>query len=347
MRIRELILKPIIILITILFLSVSCAGNKNLHDKEITNIEVEPIEDFPRSEIPEKELPIEKSHLNFKKENGLELKVSNMEDISFGYLHTGLYSPEGHVVLENEEIDHGIQTLALRTFGEILTFENLFVSPKNFFWSASEKYVVIHNIDLYANEGSTGITVINVQSGQFIEIGKDQIINEQDLGNRDKLNIYNIVWLSDTKFSLIASAGYLGYSGHPGINYNRWAALGDKFNNKDDIVLVANWEVEIVNDKSEPIVPISIEESEIENILIGKWQDSNDKDRTLTFSKEEMIFTTNGVITEREEYGFSDLYKNIYLESDDTYWDITLTYLDQYNLTLYNNYRGLQLEFVR
>lgn len=347
MRIRDLLLKPIIILITILFLSVSCAGNNNIHVKEITEIEVEPIEDSPKSEIPEKELPIEKNYLKFKEENGLELKVSYMEDVSFGYIHTGLYSPEGHVVIETEEIEHGIQTLAFRTFGKTHTVENIFVSPINFFWSATEKYVVIHNIDFYANEGSTGITVLNVQSGQYIEISKNQIINEQDLGNRDKLNIYNIVWLSSTKFTLIASSGYLGYSGHPGIDFNRWVALGDKFNNKDDIVLVANWEVEIVNDKSEPIVPIKIEESEIPNILIGKWQDSNDKDSYLTFSKEEMIFTYDGVITEREEYGFSDLYKNIYLESDDTYWDITLTYLDQYKLTLYNPYRGLQFEFVR
>lgn len=340
MKKRSLLLTTIFIPITFLFLSESFAGNNDIHDNGI-------IEESFKTDIPEKKLPFTRNVLSFKEENGLELKASYMEDVSFGFVHTGLYSPEGNVVIVTEDIDHGIQTLAFRTFTETHTVENIFVSPKNFFWSASEKYVVIHNIDFYANEGSTGITVLNVQSGQYIEISKDQIINGQNLGKRDKLNIYNIVWLSSTKFSLIASAGYLGYSGHPGIEYNRRVALGDKFNNKDDIVLVANWQVEIVNDNSEPVVPITVEKSEILNILIGKWQDSNDKDSYLTFSKKEMIFTNDGVITEQEEYGFSDIYNNIYLESDDTYWDLTLTYLDQYYLTLYNPYRGLQLEFVR
>jgi len=332
---RSLLLKTLVKLIPLLLLSVSCAGNNEIIVKEISTMEVEPIV----------ELPVEKSVLNFNEENGLELNVSDMEDIAFGFVHTGIYSPEGNVVIVTEEMDHGIQTLGFRTFAKTHTVENIFVSPINFFWSASEKYVVIHNIDFYANEGSTGITVLNVQSGQYIEISKDQIINGQDLGKRDKLNIYNIVWLSPTKFSLIASAGYLGYSGHPGIEYNRRVALGDNFDNKDDIVLVANWEVEIVNDNSEPIVPIAIEESEISNMLIGKWQDKNDKDSYLTFSEKEMIFTDDGVVTEQYDYGFSDIYKSIYMESDDTYWDITITYLDQYNLTLYNEIRGVILEF--
>ncbi len=264
---------------------------------------------------------------SYAAENGLELKISEMEDISFGFVHTGMYSPEGNVLIVTEEIDHGIHTLAFRTFAKTHTVENALVSPENFFWSASEKYVVIHNIDFYANEGSTGITILNVQSGQYIEIEKDQIINGQNLGNRNKLAIYHIVWLSSTKFSLIASAGYLGYSGHPGIEYNRRVALGDNFNNKDDIVLVANWEVEIINDNSEPIVSIAVEKCEISDIIIGEWQDRDDMNSYLTFSEKEMIFTSDGVITEWEEYGFSDIYHSIYLESDDTYWEITLTYL--------------------
>jgi len=284
---------------------------------------------------------------SYAEDNGLELKVSEMEDIPFGFVHTGKYSPEGNVLIVTEEIDHGIKTLAFRTFKKKHIVENAFVSPENFFWSASEKYVVIHNIDFYANEGSTGITVLNVQSGQYIEIGTDQIINGQNLGNRDRFNIYNIVWLSSTKFSLIVSAGYQGYSGHPGIDYNRKVALGDDFNNKDDIVLVANWEVEIVNDNSEPIVPIAVEKSEISDILIGQWQNSHDMDSYLTISNKEMIFTSDGVITEQEEYGYFDLYHSLYLESDDTHWDITLTYLDQYNLTISNYYRGITLEYIK
>jgi hypothetical protein len=64
---------------------------------------------------------------------------------------------------------------------------------------------------------------------------------------RDKLNIYNIVWLDSTKFSLIASTGFLGESGHPDINYNRRQKLGENFWNKVDNILVANWKVEIIN----------------------------------------------------------------------------------------------------
>jgi len=53
---------------------------------------------------------------SYAEDNGLELKVSEMEDIPFGFVHTGKYSPEGNVLIVTEEIDHGIKTLAFRTF---------------------------------------------------------------------------------------------------------------------------------------------------------------------------------------------------------------------------------------
>lgn len=131
MKIKSLLLKALIFSITLLLFSVSCAGNNDINVKEITKVDVEPIE----------EIPVARRVLTFKEENGLELKVSHMKEVSFGFLHTGLYNPE--------EIDHGMQSLAFRTFGKTQTVENIFVSPKNFFWSASGKWKDINVKDSY------------------------------------------------------------------------------------------------------------------------------------------------------------------------------------------------------
>ncbi|MGL1894206.1 MAG: hypothetical protein OCD02_21430 [Spirochaetaceae bacterium] len=212
----------------IISIFASCVGTSNTIDYQINNTESE--------------------GLIFKNETGLELNVSQMEDIAFGFVHTGEFSPDYEVQIKAEEIEFNSFILTIKTQSKTYSIESLSVSPISFSWSSSGRYVVIHNIDYYAGEGSTGIVVLNVQTGHFIEINKDQIIGGREIGKRDKLNIYNIVWLDLDRFSLVASVGYLGESGHPGIDSNRKTYLGEFFGNKDDIVLVANWDIKILND---------------------------------------------------------------------------------------------------
>lgn len=164
---------------------------------------------------------------------------------------------------------------------------------------------MIHSTDYYADTGSTGIVVLNVQSGHFMEITREQIINEKDLGHREKLNIYNIVWLDSERFSLIVSAGYLGESGHPGINLNRRVEFGDKFGNNDDIILVASWEIEIVKDDSKNLDPEGIELSETKKLLLGKWQSMEDTESFILFTEEEVISFYGNEIISKESYVLS------------------------------------------
>lgn len=238
-------------------------------------------------------------------ENGLKLQISDMEDIAFGFVHTGNFSPDYHVRIKTEEVDPGAYRLVAITGAKTVAIENISGSPQNLTWSSSGKYVVFNNVDVYAGDGSTGITLLNVQSGKYIEIGRDQFINGKDLGQREKLDIYNIVWLDSNRFSLVASAGYLGESGHPGINYNRMIELGDNFGNRDDIVLVANWVVEIVNDDSK-IPDEPVEEREFTNNLMGYWQNDNDTNNYINFTENEIIYSNKGMADEIHVYVLSD-----------------------------------------
>ena len=64
----------------------------------------------------------------------------------------------------------------------------------------------------------------------------DQLFDGIDVGDREMLNVKNIVWLNDQSFYIESYVSYLGYSGHPGIDSNLKNKLGDKFANTDDIV---------------------------------------------------------------------------------------------------------------
>lgn len=239
-------------IITTLIFSVSSAGFSQDGPSEDSPLQAAPAVNLSDAGLPQKEAI-------FIEENGLKFRISDMEDIAFGYVHTAKFSPDSDVLIVTEETGVGAYRLATPYLNSH-SIENISGSPQDFTWSSSGQYVVFHNVDVYAGAGSTGLMLLNVQSGKYIEISKDQFINGKDLGQREKLNIYSIVWLDSNSFSLIASAGYLGESGHPGINYNRMNELGDNLGNRDDNILVANWKVEIINDDS--IIPDEISEND-------------------------------------------------------------------------------------
>lgn len=286
----------ILLIFTSILIIVSCAGSPSMEESG------NPVDDQPHEEdaVNDKEL------LVFKNEAGLELEVSEMDEVAFGFVHKGKVSPDGDVWLITEEIDHGYQKLAFRTYFKTHMVDDISVSPESFSWSPTGKYVVIHNIDYYADAGSIGIVLLNVESGHFIEITSEQISSGIDLGKREKINIYNIVWLDENSFSMVASAGYLGESGHPGIDFNRKTILGDKFGKRDDFLLVASWKVEVVNDQSEKLDPEKPEISETLKLLLGKWQSMDDTSSYVTFTKDEIIYSYDNEIINRESYELSD-----------------------------------------
>lgn len=134
-------------------------------------------------------------------ENGLSLRISEMEDIAYGFVYTGTFSPDYYVRIKTEEVSPGAYRLVAITGAKTVSIENINGSPQNLTWSSSGRYVVFNNVDVYAGDGSTGIILLNVQTGKYIEIGRDQFINGKDLGQREKLDIYSIVWLDSNRFS--------------------------------------------------------------------------------------------------------------------------------------------------
>jgi hypothetical protein len=346
--------------ITLLSILISCAGIPSIKEQEDHAAGALQNEESSEVLISQEKLQIENKKNIFKAENGLELNVSEMEDIAFGFVHTGKFSPDGDVQLIIKKIDHGLSSLAFRTYFKTHSVDDIVVSPRSYAWSSSGKYVVIHNVDYYADDGSTGIIILNVQSGHYIEITSDQLINGKDLGKRDKLNIYNIVWLDSNRFSLIVSAGYLGESGHPGIDYNRKTNLGDNYGNKDDIILVANWVIEIVNDESKSLDPPKIEKSETLKLLLGKWQSMDDTRSYVLFTEKEIIYFYDSEVTSQETYilsnscmdseevnedNSSDSPQYIYMEIRDTCFYI-IDLAPQY-LALSHGGRGNTLTYVK
>ncbi len=82
---------------------VSCAGTQ---DTRVNNIAASGVEENePESEVSllQDELPPEKYELNFKNDNGLEVHISTMEDIAFGYVYSDRYSPDREVLITDRQ----------------------------------------------------------------------------------------------------------------------------------------------------------------------------------------------------------------------------------------------------
>lgn len=124
--------------------------------------------------------------------------------------------------------------------------------------------------------------------------------------------------------------------------------LGDDFGNREDNLLVANWEIEIVNDESK--IPDELTEDAFSGNHIGKWQNYDDMNSNITFSDKEMIFSYEGTIIERIDYIFSDdcvlpepinmenapdLAQYIYIQSSDSCWQINID-PNQRSLSIYD-----------
>ena len=153
-----------------------------------------------------------------------------------GFVYSGNKSPEGSVELVSELIDPTSYKVIMKSASSNKIVEGVELSPLKNYWSENGKYVILDNVDSYAGSGTYSVVLLNVESVKYVSIDMDQLFEGIDVGDREMLYIKNIVWLNDQSFFIESYVGYLGYSGHPGIDANLKAKLGDKFANTDDIV---------------------------------------------------------------------------------------------------------------
>jgi len=175
--------------------------------------------------------------LNDTKANSVFSLESNIMKVPLEiFVYTGNKSPDGSVELVSEEIDPTSTKIIIRSALSSKTVEGVYLSPLKNYWSENGKYVILNNVDTYAGSGTYSIVLLHVESVKYVSIDMDQLFDGIDVGDREMLNVKNIVWLNDQSFYIESYVSYLGYSGHPGIDSNLKNKLGDKFANTDDIV---------------------------------------------------------------------------------------------------------------
>jgi hypothetical protein len=185
--------------------------------------------------IQEAEL-IEKVSNKNKANSMFSLESSIMKEPLERFVYSGNKSPDGSVELISEPIDPTSNKIIIKSALSSKTVEGVYLSPLKNYWSENGKYVILDNVDTYAGSGTYSIVLLNVESLKYVSIDMDQLFEGVDVGDREMLYVKNIVWLNDQSFFIESYVGYLGYSGHPGIDTNLKNKLGDKFANTDDIV---------------------------------------------------------------------------------------------------------------
>jgi hypothetical protein len=186
--------------------------------------------------IQEAEL-FEKNSNDTKTNSVFSLESNIMKERSLeGFVYYGNKSPNGSVELVSESIDPTSDKITVKSATSNKTVEGVYLSPLKNYWSENGNYVILNNIDTYAGSGTYSIVLLNIESVKYVSINMDQLFEGIDVGEREMLYIKNIVWLNDQSFFIESYVGYLGYSGHPGIDNNLKNQLGDKFANTDDIV---------------------------------------------------------------------------------------------------------------
>lgn len=176
-----------------------------------------------------------------------KLKIKEFKEDKHSFSHTGITSPNGSTKLLLTDVDHGFVTIEVRSNFNTFTIKDLLVSPAEIVWSASGEFILIHEKDFYTGAGSNGITIINLTSGKYQKISSEIMHEGTDVGLREKLNIYNLVWLDENTFAFKASVTYQGESGHPGIDQNRKSKLGEHFAKTSDSLILTPRRVEISN----------------------------------------------------------------------------------------------------
>jgi len=181
-------------------------------------------------------------------EKGFKIALSNSETSGKRFFHKSDVNPSKTIRIDGEEVDPGTYTVQINSEKLKYKLRDVYCAPDQYYWPKKGKYVLLNNVDIYANSGTESIYVLNVLTGSFIEIDKTQFQEGLKVGNREMLNIELIYWLDETTFKIEGCFTYLMGSGHPGIDQNRKKKLGKNFGNRKDVVRLLDRTFEIVQD---------------------------------------------------------------------------------------------------
>lgn len=167
--------------------------------------------------------------------SGFELEMTKLKESENEFFFKSSTNPSGTIRFEFEELDPG--SYAVKVLSEKLTykFDDLYSTEGECYWPKKGKYVILNNIESYANSGTQNVYVLNVLTGNIIDLSFEHFQEGLKIGDREMLNIESISWLNSESFNVKGCFTYLGSSGHPGIDANRKNKLGKNFANRTDV----------------------------------------------------------------------------------------------------------------
>lgn len=170
-------------------------------------------------------------------ENGMAtIECIDIDSLPAGEMFKENKSPYGGYEVLTEEYEPGSFVLKLKQGKEVVEIENRHSYPSEFFWTYESNYVAMNLIDTYAGEGTMNVLFLDTESQSYIDLDASTLVDGLDLGDRSMVTIRNINWVNSHSFIIDGYVGYLGSSGHPGIDANRRNELGDNFGDTTDII---------------------------------------------------------------------------------------------------------------
>ena len=169
--------------------------------------------------------------------NYMVSKISN-DSKPEAYLHTGLTSPDGKIIVHFEELDPTADEMFIEKNGVKEKFgEEFWIQTEEIFWASDSRHFAFVNTDSYAGSGDFEVYVVNVETMTFISFSLSDFSEGIDIGNRESYWASNLSWSKDTVVLFDVSVNFRGSSGHPGIDSNLEQELGDDFEKIDPMNL--------------------------------------------------------------------------------------------------------------
>ncbi len=210
--------------LSVMIVACSKPAGNNVAD-EADSLIIEENSSTEIAEIPEEKEPEATAKAGIYQQSRMVL-----DSLSLGFIHEGETSPDVETELLAEEFEPGSYVVMVN--GEEIP--ELWVSPGEILWSSNNRYAVLHNEDYYADRGSLDLAIVDIISKTHFSISCSELVNVE-LEGRNGFQIHDISWPDPDRFTFGLKANYLGESGHPGIDSNLRAEMGDKFGVDDPI----------------------------------------------------------------------------------------------------------------
>ena len=120
--------------------------------------------------------------------------------------------------------------------------------------SPTGQFVALEQVDFYAGSGASGIRMVDLVSRREVPIPYSSFpFDREQLGLRDTFYDTELRWIGAGQLAVHLVIDYVGESGHPGIDSNREAVLGELWGVSDPIDL--GWYLVSMNTTPIPDVP--------------------------------------------------------------------------------------------